>query len=835
MARLRPKIRIASSNLAGTIPGKAPSVMPAVRTAAGVASQIAGEAAEREALHKAAMAAEALKFERDESGNLVAPTVPVNSENMRIPSIFDEEYTKQVLRRYEKQVVIDAQGAFQKFALANKLQPANYEAAANAYIKQVVEAAPPHLKGKLGDELIAYSMSQLNYLYRQREEWDNRRSLDVLDQAMRRDAETMAAVAAENDPVATELAFQKYISSYDEATDDQLVNGARRGELEVNARRLIAQNWLSGEVANVPNTDADRRAMIERLTRFVQGEGMMTTVVNGESVEVPVEELFPVPEVREEIVKASIGQLSAISVATSQAEQARFEVDNKRWSAWYNQHWVKVVHGAEPPNYTKMQEFLDLATRTGNVTLGNMVRVAMTQGLGGEKLTRRERQTDAHVRRQLFAMNEDITKEWNKLEDPTPEDLKVLTLEALDKHAFEIPQNEETADFIIDRVYSLFVGENMPDLQQGDFRTEILPFIDDVMAHVGVIPNTWSEDINVMLQSEDERLFERGLAIAKQMAKHPKVRRNMLHESALSSIGDALEFANKQQITEHSAIKKLIDEATFNPDWAPYGAWHLKSEEEQALYDEAIEGIFEEGAWESYFPGETEVQAINWRLSAAALTTMPADLRMQIMNTLRYEAGKFSSQNKEAIGDWVIRTAERVMSNTGWRQTKIGYDPLRHGPGFADDEQPTYGWSLLPPEAYFPEEAMPEIYRKTLEIARDYAKREGYKAPLSTKNVALEYNAGSDYRQPGWRIMIVREDGQFEYVKDGSKNDTFRNYTVEHFESVMPLMEERRLKDLKLRDMKKRKIREFQRNTPMLPMSQGYPYTRYNPETGGYE
>lgn len=838
MARLRPRISINQSNLAGTIPAQAPTIMPAVRQVAGVAEQIASEAGEREALHKAAMAAQAFRFERDPQGNLVAPDVPVNDENMRVPSIFEVEYTNQLLRRYEKQVVIDAQTAFQKIAINSKLEPAKYEAAADAYIKTVVDNAPPHLKGKLNDELLGYSMSQLNYLYRQRAEWDNKRSLDVLDQAMKRDSELVGAEAGLQDAEGTELAIQKYLANYDEATGDLLVNGAKRDELELNIRRYAASNWLIGGVANTPNTQVDRRAMIEKLTRFSQGEGTIETVVGGKVVEVPVEELFPVPEVRQAIVQPSIQMLSSLSTASSQAEDARFDAANREWYSWYNKHWVDVVHKGVDPNYGRMQEFLDKAVRSGNSGLSSAIRVAMTQGQGTKELTRLERQTIDHLSRVFADVNNSIDKYLAELgDDATPEDVAFATREAFRKHAIDIPQTRESADFATELVYErFFLGEgNMPDLRTSDFRTEVLPVIDDWMSQVGIVPAEWSQDISAMIQSDDDRMFEKGWAIWKQMTKHPKLRRAMANGSALGAMNRALHFASEQTISEPSVIRKLIEDALFDPNWAPHGAWEDKKTEERELYTQAIEGIFEEGAFTSYWPGETEVQAINFKLSAPALSTMPSEMRQQIIEVLKYEAGQFSSQNKEAIGDYVIRAAERVMSTSGWRQTKIGYDPLRYGPGFAPgDDQPTYGWSLLPPEAFFPPDTHDDIYRIALEKARAYAKGEGYKQPLSLNNVALQYHEGSDYRMPGWRIMIMREDGNWEDVKTGNPNSEFRNFHIEHFEEVMPLSEARRIKALKLADNRKRKLRQFQRNQPGIPITYGHPIRWYDPETGKY-
>jgi len=105
-----------------------------VKTAASFADREFAKLADTRT-QEAIVAANALNFERDGDGNLMAPTVPIGENGLLAPSIYDRKYTQMVGQRYLQQLSIDVSENINKIAADNPFEPDKFRALAEGYVR----------------------------------------------------------------------------------------------------------------------------------------------------------------------------------------------------------------------------------------------------------------------------------------------------------------------------------------------------------------------------------------------------------------------------------------------------------------------------------------------------------------------------------------------------------------------------------------------------------------------------------------------------------------------------------------------------------------------------
>lgn len=338
--------------------------LPESRTATGAFVKLAGnvasvaqEKAVSEATEKAALAAQAFQFQRDGDGNLIAPTIDMKDGALG-PTIYEAEYTEQLLHRYEQNTILDANKRLSDLARQFPLDPESFDAHATKYKDTVVQNTMPQLQGKVHDQIMALGLSHSTYIADNLAKWEREESLQVLDLNTERQRKDLLGMAANGaDATQLQLAAQGITDEWTRAAENLLVNDAALMSVQQGITRTIAEGRIGWMATQIPPNSESEAAFIESIHLMTQDDNAtIETLVDGKVVEVPFKEVFPDRADRESMIQRVTKYIGDRSRNRETLDYVRDQGEMNRWIA---KNVPSILSDIESGHYVDTSRLLD--------------------------------------------------------------------------------------------------------------------------------------------------------------------------------------------------------------------------------------------------------------------------------------------------------------------------------------------------------------------------------------------------------------------------------------------------------------------------------------------
>ena len=475
MARIRSRVQVESARINIERP---PSIGPAVSQLAGQVQQFAGERLESKRLEQAKLAAEAVTFERDGQGRIMAPNVPLGRDGNPVPSIYDEAFTQQLMTRYGQRLEQEGRKTFQELALQNRNNPAAFDAAADAYRKSINEVAHPFIKGKIDDQLLTLQVAHSNHLARNREQWEYQRNYDTFVATLEsRLSDLSSVIANTTDDLQIQLNVESLYAVYDKAIEDQLITGGDREALDKQVMLTMSRAAVARMVDGLPATDTAETNMINQLTKIIEGKGELPVFdpQKGRIVMMDAETAIPNELERQSVVQGVREYLSARKTARNQWIDATN-------IAHTNQILVRELplmwQARDEKSFYKVDPLLEiLALNPMNEQLQSRISglVSVMEAHNADVLTRRD--TDSQINYLTLGMNQQFEAQTPEIQAVVNSAMKAAT------GADAVAWGDTSIDIGIDdpvrrfRTYSQLMNMMMPDKETGTIPAHMKEFI----------------------------------------------------------------------------------------------------------------------------------------------------------------------------------------------------------------------------------------------------------------------------------------------------------------------------------------------------------------------
>jgi len=333
MARLIPKtgidaVRFAQRN--PLLPGTR-NFSASVTKLTDTVTAIGSETLAKQRLQEANHAVQALTFERDEQGNLIAPTLP-ESDGFFGPSLFDEAYTAQAKNAYAQRIQLDARQAISGLANKHILDPDAFEVSSDAYIKATLAAVHPSVQGDVEIMMESLGVEHYNTVARKKAEHDfinaGKLHFETIDQRQRdlgaaiiggQEWDQVIPMVMEVSGLMTEAERRNF------AGEDYVIQAADA------LTRYVATAYLTKEFTDIPNNELANATMIKRLTDLKEGIGNITMAGKDGLEEVDIKDMFGTIQERQLIIDPVIKMISERETGRALLQQVRFEAESKRW------------------------------------------------------------------------------------------------------------------------------------------------------------------------------------------------------------------------------------------------------------------------------------------------------------------------------------------------------------------------------------------------------------------------------------------------------------------------------------------------------------------------
>jgi len=381
-------IRTAEVRLPTTV-----SVGPAIiKTAATIAEREFEKAADRKT-QEAVVAANALNFERDPEGNLIAPTVPIAENGLLAPSIYDRKYTQMVGQRYLQQTQIDVSERINLIAAENPFDPQAFRVLAEGYVDKVTELAPDFIKADVNNTAQIKMVEHFNHIIRVKAERDHTEArglqLQTIDNHM---TELGGYVAGNADPDvigAKMLEARAAIEQGDELhfwLDDE-----KQMMLDGIDRQFVVSKISSLINSLPPGDDVAAKELALALNGFANGEGTFPMIDEAGNIsDVPLDEVPMAQDERIQIAEFATKLLVTQTGAFTDVQDARLSRDWEDFFDWFSPHaLLSITPGSGvaldmPRLYREFdaahRKVVDLGYKD---TLREAIRDLITQQVGG--------------------------------------------------------------------------------------------------------------------------------------------------------------------------------------------------------------------------------------------------------------------------------------------------------------------------------------------------------------------------------------------------------------------------------------------------------------------
>jgi len=757
------------------------SIGPAIIKTGATLANIEFEKAADKRTQEARLAAAQLNFERDGEGNLVAPSLPIGSNGLVGPSIYDREYTNMVSQRYMQQTQIDTSERLNTIATKHALDPSGFREVAEDYVSKVVELAPDFLKGDVSNSAQVQMVEHFNHITRQKAEWDFNESRDVHVNSLSKmydDLHGYVVAGASDDVIGAQV--MKITAAIGQGTALSYWNEGGAELQRQSMDQQIAVASIIGDVTKLAADPVSHAQAIEQLTQFALGEGEVRIVDEfGQVSMVPVTEVFPNTEDRDAIAAVGVGIIKGKEGSRSNLESATNLRQSDQFDEWYLSHAMKQGMIGAPPDMAQLEAWAAKADAANNEPLERRI-LSIMQGVWGQGAG----QGTAVERRMVMAMADAQATHANvesayldsvglestsELSDFQQEQLQQAKWRA--SGPIDIPQSQGAAE-VIGGMYDSMAGYpvNFRDVSDENL-LRIQNWIDKGPANVGVISWDMSIQLKSMLNSNNNDQINQALDIGRMMYDHPALRHNMANATALGRTGEALAYLYENY--GPGDIQAGLVEDTLKKfgqaGWSPHQSWSAKSpddrDEIRVMVDEELEGKFT-----SVLPGPNEVSVFSGFLRPD-IGSYPADMQEQVFNGVRARGGLMDVDNPKTVKRHINAAINETVAEKGWVASKFGWSESR----FTDKRVAVHAWTLHGPEAFYkdPDGNVDANVMQQIEVdfqthLNRLMKESDYKGPklVAGQNAFLEYNAENtvivpgEQTHPAYNVRILNVDDQ---------------------------------------------------------------------------
>lgn len=780
------------------------SIGPALLKVAGTIAEHAATRGAEIALAEATAAAQALNFERDPAGNVVAPRLPENEGGWVGPSIYDAAYTSQVLTRYKQQIALDGAKQLQLIAENNRFDPQGFEASANAYIQATKTNILEQVRGDAATDLEQRAVTHLNFIVRQRSERDfieaGNTHMEHLNH-IEDNLISLTASGAEFDLVMAE--YLRWHEELEKGADRFYYDRSNLITAPESVKKGIVGASLMHELTVLMSNPATHAEAIKRIEDFHSGDATIKVPQGGVVVEIPVIELFETPEERQLIVDAATEMIASRIKNVDFIENQHFSRQNDEFYRWYLPHLIKMTTSGRPVSMQKLVEWAAKAEAEGNIPLHKDIAGKIkelwnsTFGASGTRWQRRMAQADGYVQFNRQRLRDDFFKR-NASKGITPENIDDEMKAELEASIARVvggrgvPQTaqgaEEIDDWYASNAAGVRFGENLMNEQ---LPLEVIEqwVIDSEMSTTGIIGWDFLQPLNGIFSNASDaapKSFERALNIARILYDHPAIANNMSSTDAFGRHGQALRylFDNYAASRINLATAKQIFDDFRTPGYTPHLAWAaLPSEDRERMSD--MMDRFIDGRYQSFteFSADGFQIPTQWWTFAPTLARIPAAMEEQLFLEMRSVAGFIDPDDLPAFNRHMANLIHRISSEFGWVPSKLAYSPEKFTgdhDGFWDS-RPIYTFSRFGPESFYRTSDGDSIDFELIdEIEIDFQKlldEHNIEHPnevrlVAGENASLEYNAQRSIRLedgrivPFYNIWITRKNGAPEILED---------------------------------------------------------------------
>ena len=778
MARLKQKIGISSRASVNLPPVSTEGARAGVLLGNAVQS-FAAKKAEEDRIKEATLAAQALNFERDPEGRIVAPKLPEN-KGLLAPSIFDEAYTQQVLRRYTQQIELDAKKQLSDIALQHRLDPTGFEESSQAYIDKVSDTVLPNVQGDARTVMESVQVTLYNNIARLRAEDDHRKAAATHEEYMNDrlvELRSMLATPLTDETVLTSVALAAEIG---ELAAEGVQFGFMDPFMMENAGEKIQQQAtmaiLMGDVSRA-NTIVERANMVEFLNQLSEGKGKIKTIKDGRLMELPVSEVFGDPELRQALVDVPIKMLKAANESAKYSKDAEDNAQFQGFQEWYYSAQMEYLMGGDPVDRNRLYQFGQEAKRTKNHAMMAFVASALKQlDEGSGSMTQFERSVNEYeqiaqkkwqdlLNESLAAWSKDLGFEVTALDQLTEEQVQSTLTEMFRRMPFgnfdQTAESAEWANTLYDNAAQIEIDYGRDGTDLGDIKA----VIDTVGQQYGLISRRLASYVTGTLEdtSADKDDIARALTIAGFLNNHPQLRAKFNSQHGFgSNVGRAIQHLLRRSPNRVTPeyVRATLD--NFNkPGFAPFADWQNLSPEDREFYNKEFDAGLSE-RFNNVIFGPQGVNVRDMNPFRKDITAMPADLEQEIYFDLMVRA-PYMSKDAEDFDMHLEDSIYNVVQNNGWAPSAIGYSQQR----FRDtetgvmDNRPAYSWVKFAPESFYGrqnEQYIIDKVQKRLDAINNV--RPGPRL-VAGQNASLMYMPEISHMsgKPTWMLMTHYTDG----------------------------------------------------------------------------
>lgn len=716
---------------------------------------------------EAQQAAAKLNFERDGDGNLTAPALPLTEEGLLAPSIYDRAYTNMVGQRYLQQINIDTSERLNQIATENRFDPDAYRKVAEGYVAKVTELAPDMLKPDVNNRAQAQMVEHFNRIVREKSErdWTDSRNVQM---------QTMDGIVDEAQSAAVAGDDAQVLSQYMQLEANLLQGEGLNywGEAYKEASResfneQMVSSYLIGDVIKLPNDEVAIAQAKQDIQDFIDGEGKVKVIRNGEMVSLDVTEAMPDEERRAIIGKNAITAANAREAGFVNVENARHQRQIDEFVQAFHKSAVEAEFAGGHADRDFLMDWYYKAEEVQNVTLMDKIRSELrVSAPTGRSLTEMEKnwygQVENLEERLAFARQEEATRlgvdRFELLTSEQQADFNQGVHNLV--QGISLPQTNESSRLANDYYETMYPTLEWHSEDQGGTAIEDLnQFIRTEMQTIGVIPqdaiNYFGSIINNIDTAGGGEVM-RMLSVFDTMRDTPALRgrlKTALGESQFAALAFIEDKMLPSQQRDTAQLNDVFDRANKGTLYEP---WNVLKQDREAV-----------AFLEQRLADQLESYNEPWFGKNGA--TLPYELRQEAINMLPGSAHMLgrdpSKKQMKAVADGIVEEL-LTSSDSRWRRDPLGLNANKaqaYGMTAADNMgfykigglmsgQPSTGYSEYPPMYWAETEWSPrtgipadEIHSKVIvpELQKQLNTINA-DAPLHAgKNVHLKYDAGA--------------------------------------------------------------------------------------------
>lgn len=683
---------------------------------------------------EAQLAAASLNFERDGEGNLLAPALPIGENGLVAPTIYDQEYSAQVFRRYAQQSELDASAMMAAIARDHPFDPDGFDIVAKAYIDKITELAPDLIKSEINMNAQVKSVEHFNFIARMTAERDyNNAALTHETTVQTAEDALTAGMMAGDLPETTEI---KYQAQRDLIVSGNFLTGAQK-DLQLRALDItVSTTAMLKTISEIDNTELDFGKAMAEMKNLANGEGEVTAMGDdGKMHLVPIAEAYPNPKVQAGISAAAQVVLKNRMLALTGLMNAQQSEQNIDYVMWHGPHQAAVDEGLKEFNFVKANQFLLQAVEARNSPLVDRIRENMasnrdTTGMNKEFTDYFDAADIVEKRRAVETERAiDLTPENFRLgtipgDAPpieTEEEIEQLrrSIEIIKKVPFSYTQTKSRQK-IADKYLEEFMaqeGNESFDPFTSDWPVVQLHINQNVRGQGDLIAKLYTNGLNNIFSDIPGNIdsYDRGLALAFEFMRDPGTRRNLkgaMEPAAFNALAYIFTTRapgenNIRAETTQDMINKFSD-----PGYTPHPEWGLKTEDELTLMMETFRNTLSSYIQEQPFMGMNKLEGTQvpiWHGGFANIfgtnleDEIPHEVQVAMFNSMRSESGMMDGKDAGQHAIAMRHSMNNILHEFGYAASEFGFNRKRastddglFGQGRAD-----YALVRLPPEYWY--------------------------------------------------------------------------------------------------------------------------------------